>query len=338
MKTTKFIIIAVLLPLAALEAIAQEGKSDEEEAKRLIQKKAELAKYALTNSLDHPDVEARLKTVRGFEDFGAIAVDYLLKAVKDDQPKVCRAAIMALTRIGDKKAVKPLRKIWKEENNKSIRIAAACAIAKIAQEEKALTTVISGLKDEEPAIRTFAAEALGEVGCDKAISALVGVLGDEDNSVQDAAAASLVKIDRPAVRALVGALENEKAKVRRIAAKALGAIGDRKAIKPILGLLDDEVAEVRVAAVVALGEIPDEKIVKPVVDALKDKDEKVRRCAREVLVKMREAAIEPLIKMLGENDIVTRFNAADALERITEKDFGIDQDKWKAWYEKNKDK
>jgi hypothetical protein len=31
-------------------------------------------------------------------------------------------------------------------------------------------------------------------------------------------------------------------------------------------------------------------------------------------------------------------HVAEALTKITSQDFGTDYDKWKAWYEKNKDK
>ncbi len=72
---------------------------------------------------------------------------------------------------------------------------------------------------------------------------------------------------------------------------------------------DEDSSVLRACAAWALGEVGDEEETEPLITALKnDKNRHVRACA------------------------------AKALKKLTNQDFGTDYEKWKAWYEKNKDK
>jgi HEAT repeat protein len=346
--------MAVMVFSLACGVFAQEGPPDDEEQ----QKKAE--EEARRQEMLKQEFRARLSELReklsdesrpvrdaAVEEIAKIAkvevvrekaVELLLVALNDDEPGVCRASIEALTELGAKKAVDPLRKIWKEDNNKSVRIAAAFAVSKMAEDTEAFDSIIEALKDEEAEVRAYAAELLGKAGSEKTAEPLAELLKDPDEDVCRAAAASLVKIGKPSVKYLIEALKAEQAYTRLAAARALGEIGDPDASDPLMALLKDSGKDVRRAAVRALAGIAGDNAVKPLAEALKDEDEEVRRLAGDALVAIGKPAVAPLIEMLKDKDIIIRFNAAKTLEKITGRDFGIDAEKWTEWWQASKNK
>jgi hypothetical protein len=48
--------------------------------------------------------------------------------------------------------------------------------------------------------------------------------------------------------------------------------------------------------------------------------------------------VEPLIEALTDKKSAIQQDAAKALEKITGEDFGVNPDKWQAWWKKNKGK
>jgi len=52
------------------------------------------------------------------------------------------------------------------------------------------------LKDEDKAVRQWAAQALGEIGDPRAVEPLAAVLADKEDSVRDAAGEALAKIKK----------------------------------------------------------------------------------------------------------------------------------------------
>ena len=83
---------------------------------------------------------------------------------------------------------------------------------------------------------------------------------------------------------------------------------------------------IRETAAEALGSIKDPRAFEALIAALK-KDPHTF-----------ESLIESLIDALNDNDSGVRRSAAEALEKITKRDFGKDRAKWLEWWEKNKGK
>jgi hypothetical protein len=72
---------------------------------------------------------------------------------------------------------------------------------------------------------------------------------------------------------------------------------------------------------------------------LKSKVAPVRRRAATFLGVGKDArAVEPLIEALQDEDAQVRDRAAEALQKITGKDFGKDADKWRQWQKEGKEK
>ncbi len=119
--------------------------------------------------------------------------------------------------------------------------------------EKALPPLIELLDDQDPRVKTLAAETLGKIGDVKALRPLVSYLDDQDVTMRVYVVNALGCIkSASAVKPLIKCLQDENWEVRKSAAEVLGGIGDSQAIKPLIAALEDENAGVRENAAVAL--------------------------------------------------------------------------------------
>ena len=102
------------------------------------------------------------------------------------------------------------------------------------------------------------AEALGNIGDERAVEPLIKALGDEDSYTRQLTAMALGKIgDARAVEPLIKALKDEDSDVREYAAWALGEIGNKRAINPLINalVLAKSRKGVRLEAARAIGKI-----------------------------------------------------------------------------------
>jgi hypothetical protein len=136
---------------------------------------------------------------------------------------------------------------------------------------------------------------------------LIESLGEEERFIRNNARVALENIGAPSVELLIPVLKEQNFEVRQQAAMALGNINDPRAVEPLISILKDEHHFVRWMAVNSLGKIMDTRAVEPLIDSLDDEDSDIQRKAEEVL------------------------------EKITGQDLGPDQEKWKKWWDKNKD-
>ena len=122
--------------------------------------------------------------------------------------------------------------------------------------------LIEQLKEDDHIVRSSAADALGEIGDERAIEPLIELLKDEN--VRGTAAWALGEIGgERVVEPLIEALKEIEYisviddSVRLIITQCLGKIDDERVIEPLIGLLKDknEDKEVRNSAISALDEI-----------------------------------------------------------------------------------
>ena len=119
----------------------------------------------------------------------------LIKALRNKDSGVRKAAAEALGKIGDQRAVEPLIEALRDEYWR-VREAAAEALGKIG-DQRAVEPLIEALRDEVWLVRCAAAEALGKIGDRRAIEPLIKALGDLYSDVREAAAEALGKIGEP---------------------------------------------------------------------------------------------------------------------------------------------
>jgi len=135
------------------------------------------------------------------------------------------------------------------------------------------------------------------------------------------------------------------------AAKALGEIKDPRAVEPLIAALKDDEGWcwVQIEAAKALVKIKDPRAVEPLIAALKDDDlPSVQMEAAKALGELKDPrAVEPLIAAVKPEswiwdarsetlDPLYDLRPVEALRKITGKDFGYDQAKWREWWEQNK--
>lgn len=142
------------------------------------------------------------------------------------------AAVHALGRLGDVRAVNPLIEAL-DDLDMDMRRAASLALGRLG--EPAVDPLIRVLeRTGRSTVREAAASALGTLGAERAVEPLVEVLGDAEVRTQEAAARALVNLGSAAVNPLVGALKHGDSGVRWNATQVLGKIGDRRAVPYLL--------------------------------------------------------------------------------------------------------
>jgi HEAT repeat protein/beta-lactamase regulating signal transducer with metallopeptidase domain len=188
-----------------------------------------------------------------------------------------------------------------------------------ATREQVAKALANALKDENPAVRQQAMQALAQMRSPLAFEPMVAALKDTDPEVRHQAAFSLGQLADPrAVAPLTTALKDSAADVRQQAAFALGQLHAKDAVPALAGALKDEGADVREQAAFALGQIGDASTVQPLVAALQDADEDVRQQAAFALGQIGDRSAMPgLIQALSsdqKSDV--REQAAFALSEL----------------------
>jgi len=162
-------------------------------------------------------------------------------------------------------------------------------IVPISIQRRAVKPLIKVLKnDEYGGMRSYAASALGNIGDKRAVEPLIEALrNDEYEVVRSNAASALGNIgDKQSLGLLLRVLRIEHDNVRYSAATALGRIGDKSAVEPLIeALRNDEYEGVRSNAASALGDIGDKRAIDPLIEALRtDEDMAVKDSSAHSLI------------------------------------------------------
>lgn len=234
---------------------------------------------SLIQNMGQKDVFIRLDAVKTLVEIGDLAVDPLIQALNDENPKIRENSAAALGKIGNERAVHPLIELLGDESEEVQRVAnfALCDIGGPAVEP-----LVEAMNDPNVnwAVHLNGMRVLETIGDERAVDPLIEMLGGVDGV--DAAAA-LGEIGEPSVEPLIDVLEDNNPLVRAYAARALGGTGDSRAVEPVIELLNDEDENVRSNAAMALGELDDRRAIEPLTKALDDKSNRVRILARSAI-------------------------------------------------------
>jgi HEAT repeat protein len=230
-------------------------------------------------------------------------------------------------------------------------------VAEILQQlpDEDLPALFPSLRDEQPAVRKWAAAILGRRLCRGAVPQLVGSLEDENGHVRGEAAKALGEIgDQMAIAPLITLMSDPFPDVRQTAVESLVRLGEggedlrqlvlnfleprldspdqdlvasalriaarlggEKVIARLEFCLKDERSQVRRAAVEALGVIDSPQAVEILQLALTDEDTMVRREAVQMMGNRRSPEILPfLVPMLRDEDLWVRVRAVQAVAGI----------------------
>jgi HEAT repeat protein len=126
------------------------------------------------------------------------ALDFLIKALKEEDTGIRRSAAQALGAIENKTAINPLVEILKDDDSK-VRSSAIEALGKI-ENAKAVEPLIEALKDTDMFVRSTTVKALNQIGDKRATKQLIEVLKDKSWLVRYRASVALKRITGKIVR------------------------------------------------------------------------------------------------------------------------------------------
>ncbi|MFO7966766.1 MAG: HEAT repeat domain-containing protein [Archaeoglobaceae archaeon] len=242
----------------------------------------------LIEALKNDDWRVRYRAAQAIGTLGdPRAGSALVRALDDPVKDVRKNAAWALGEISNKVAVEPLLETVKNDESQEVRFEAEEAIIKL--DTKAVNTLIDALEQDDPRVREFTAEALGEIGGSRGTSRDLRL-----------------KIAEP----LILCFEDKNASVRLATTKALDRIGysPRNDTEKVWYL----VAKREWKNASNMGEMA----IEPLINALKGNNSEVKWGATKSLVRIGSPSVETLIKTLSESDNDTRVQAAIALEII----------------------
>jgi len=243
----------------------------------------------------------------------AMPLVQILEDGKEDDTIRADAA-SSLGSIADTRAVGPLIVALNSDVD-DIRQSAATALGELEANAAAepLMAIVSNV-NEPVALRTYAAEALGEIGDKRANTLLRERLGEYNESDivwngkpytvwnKVAEAAGKLRVEQLPARVSERANDTwETAEVRSAALMALAS--SERDISILLEMLDNDTKEIRCGAALALGESGRKEAVQPLIDKLlNDAEEVVRRDSAKALAALADPDSEQaLITALKED-------------------------------------
>ncbi|MGE0199826.1 MAG: HEAT repeat domain-containing protein [Candidatus Melainabacteria bacterium] len=195
----------------------------------------------------------------------------------DDSLRLRCAAVQALGRMMDERAIIPLMSILNDKSlNYRLRLAAAESLGKLG-DGHAVTPLIDILADDREKslyLKESAAKALGMLGDIRAVEPLIDILEskkgfrDKFNFLKEQVIEAIARIGRPhrkATDSLVEALQDEAPSIRLAAVEALEAIGETDCVQHLLPMVSDNNDDVARAAISALYELGGEQALQAIM-------------------------------------------------------------------------
>ena len=238
---------------------------------------------ALARLLGSADV--RHDVIEAFVRVGPSAVTLLIDQLRSEDRETQRSAIVALGRIGDRRAVPGLlalldertRDLWVPavsalarlgdarsfeplvaligDPDVAVRQAAVGALNSIGHPEM-VVRVCAMLDDRSPLLRESAVKIAGYFGYAECLERMLERCADEDEAVRAAALEHLPYFEDPrTLSVLADAIAHGTPRARAAAAKALGVVAGSDARALLEGALDDAEPWVRYFAAISLGRL-----------------------------------------------------------------------------------
>ena len=245
----------------------------------------------------------------------------LLECLDDTVIDVRHAAVIALGRYGDPRAVPELlRPKILASADPLVRWAAVQALGKLAGHE-IIERMVEMVDDEEWLVSNEAlvvlrdrVEKILQLDDPGNARVLIRMLNIPDDTIVELAQTGLRDFGHSASPYLCDALGSMWEPVRRHAAEVIGSIGDRECLPGLVETLDDDSPLVRAAAATAIGRIGDRGGIGPLIEVMGDFDEVVRDAVTDALASFgRDATHLVCIALEHATRKLARCTAIDAL-------------------------
>jgi HEAT repeat protein len=240
------------------------------------------ARRALALLLGTPGAQQEL--LEAIVRFGAPMVDRLIEQLVSEDAETRRAAVVALGRIGDARAVEPLIRLLSEDD-RDLLVAVTAALA--------------------------------HLGDGRAFEALLRLIGDVNVSVRQGAIGALNSIGHPDMGARIRRLlDDGDPLVRESAVKIAGYFGYAACAEAILDRCRDTDETVRAAALEHVAYLDDERSLPILVAAMAADTPRARAAAAQALAHAESPeAVEALRRGVGDLDQWVRYFSVISLGR-----------------------
>jgi len=260
-------------------------------------------------------------------------INIILNTLNDGDIEVKKAAIWLLGNLGDKRALKPLSELLKDQEEE-IRRATVKSLQKLLTTFKTFKIIYDIIKKRNVLARREAVKLLGLIGhqSPQAIKTLIRLLNSKDSAIRRLSFSGILKIFRSEqsvsektniLELILLSLKAKEPLIRKNCAKILGRIGDDRVIEPLLVLLNDSKAGVRRAATDSLARFGNSRVILIASQFLEDPDWKLRRSIVRLLIRiskqdeaLRDEALEPLTKCFKDEDRYIKTWALKALGKL----------------------
>lgn len=208
----------------------------------------------------------------------------------------------------------------------------------------AVPAVASLLRDPNPAVRSAAVQGLAALGTREAFRAIASSCADPNRDVRLHALQSLPRLaEKNDCReqlesALLDAFDATRDDARADVVSVMGISGRKALGRYLAEALRDESPFVRGAAATALMNLAAREWQGRIVDRFAREDHSMVRIALAGAAQNLHlyGAIDPLISWLSSADPNVAAAALRALRALTERDFGLDVERWTVWWEETR--
>jgi HEAT repeat protein len=269
---------------------------------------------ALTRLLGHAD--ARGEVVEALVRHGPRVTELLIEQLGSEDLEIRKAAVVALGRIGDARAVPALVELLGEDPE--LVIPAADALAKIG-DPRAFEALLALVGEPSGAVRQSVVGALNSLGSPSMPSRVLPLLEDDDPNVRESAVKVAGYFGYPeCAELLLERCRDRDERVRRAAVEHLPFLEDERATHALVLALKTETPRVRAAAAGAMALAEGAEVAASLVDALGDDDSWVRYFAARSLGRLRLAESAAALSALAWDDRANhvRIAAVEALGSI----------------------
>ena len=254
---------------------------------------------ALAHMLGTPGVQHEL--LEAIVRFGAPMVDRLVEQLQQDDVDTRRAAIVALGRIGDARAVEPLIRLL-DDDDRELLVVATAALARLG-DGRAFEPLLRLIGDADLSVRQGAIGALNSIGHPDMGARMRVLLEDGDPHVRESAAKIAGYFGYPAcAEALLDRCRDTDETVRAAALEHVAFLDDERSVPLLIAAMANDTPRARAAAAQALGHVDQPDAIDALRRGLEDLDPWVRYFSVTSLGRQADHASLPLLKRLAAED------------------------------------
>jgi HEAT repeat protein len=306
---------AALEPAGAQRLIDAVGRAASQDLRSLVPVlgwlRGPAVERALARLLGQPDVRADV--IEAIVRQGAGIVSLLTEQLEAGDAETRRAAVLALGRIGDRRAAPALARLL--DGDRDLVLAVASALGAIG-DPGAFEPLLPLLAHRDSAIRQAAIGALNSIGHPEMASRVPALLASPDPLLRESALRIAGYFGyRDAVDGVVACCADPEEGVRRAAIEQLPYFDDPRAHPLLAAALRTDTPRVRAAAAQAMAGMPGDAARFALLAALRDQDAWVRYYAARSLGERREAAALGALAEAARGDAAmhVRIAALDAI-------------------------